>query len=284
MTLEQTVVELNRLGISSTVLESGVDGALLCLPEYGRVLGLWPHWRGENALWVNPDFLRMLQIGSKDDEWLNPGGDRMWLAPESEFFPGGAVAPAIDPGKYVRIAEKGLFAMENRGEAHAWKSDLRMRFRIVRRIRPLAEGEIPESWGTQWLRRTGYTEEAMLEVSGEAPAGARLWNLTQVRAGAEVRVPSRGSAAAQARITCIEEGETGRGHLVVKEFPTAAESDDGDPLIGCRFPPGQGSGELFCASPSVDARERRRVTWKTALYAFSGRIEELRAAAVRIAR
>ena len=148
MGLEELAVSMNRLGIHYTVLESGADGAVLILPEYGRVLGVWPHWRGENALWVNPDFLRMLEIGAKDDGWLNPGGDRIWLGPREEFFPHDTVPPpSLDPGRYEGAAEKGVFSMENKGEVHAWKSGTMLGFRIQRRLRSLEEQEI--------LRRVG---------------------------------------------------------------------------------------------------------------------------------
>jgi hypothetical protein len=108
VSLEEIVRLLNALGIQYAVQETGTDGAALMLPEYGRILGLWPYWRGENALWVNPEFFRCLQAGSKQEEWLNPGGDRMWLCPESEFFTEDAGRPAdtwqvprsVDPGTY----------------------------------------------------------------------------------------------------------------------------------------------------------------------------------------
>ena len=290
MSLEDIVVTLKALGIQFTVMESASDGALLVLPEYGRILGVWPHWRSDNALWVNPDFMKQLQIGAKDDAWLNPGGDRMWLGPEEEFVPDGAVAAVIDPGRYSQLSEKGPFTMENRGEARAWKSDMRMRFRIVRRIRPLGEEDIPEAWGTRWLRQAGYAEETTLEVSGEIPPEAWLWSLIQVPAGAEVRAAA--PADEDGKILCIEERDEGRGHLIVREFeaagtggrPPAGNPPGARPLPGWRFSPGQDSGELSCISPSAGPRDRRRITWKTKLFAFSGRIEELRTASSRIAR
>jgi len=90
------------------------------------------------------------------------------------------------------------------------------------------------------------------------------------------------AAQAPSKILCLVEREGGRDHLIVKEFEKAAEPDGGCPLVECRFTPGQGSGEFSCVSPAVGPRERRRVTWKTTLFAFSGRVEELRAAAQRI--
>jgi hypothetical protein len=257
MGLEETLVSLNTMGIQYAVLESGADGAVLVLPEYGRVLGVWSHWRGDNALWVNPEFLRLLRIGAKADEWMNPGGDRVWLGPEEEFFPSDSeVPPALDPGRFEGAAEKTGYRMENKGETRAWKTGARVTFRISRTVRPLDDERLAGMWGTTWLRQAGYQEEAALEVSSDGPVSTWLWNITQVRAGAEVRIPLRpdaestclsrlppeavliakgcalmslrggraqkiGFAAAETRlrrIVSLEEREAGRAQLVVKDF------------------------------------------------------------------
>ena len=318
MGLEETVLSLKTLGVEYAVLESGSDGAVLVLPEYGRVLGLWPHWRGDNALWVNPGFLRLLHIGSKDDGWINPGGDRMWLAPEEEFLPGGAdVPPAIDPGQFARSSEKSGYSMENKGEALAWKTGSRIRFKLIRRVRPMSEARLADLWGTTWLRQAGYEEETLLEISGDCRTPVWLWNITQARTGAEVRVPLRrrwtetslvtlassslelaenwavirmrgpqsskiaipGSDAVR-RILCLEERESGRAQLLVKDF--GAEEGRDDALVDCR-PGGTADAiEFSCTSPAVGPAGRKRVLWKTSLCAFSGRNDEIQAFAERI--
>jgi hypothetical protein len=321
MGLEETLVSLNTMGIRYAVLESGADGAVLVLPEYGRVLGVWSHWRGENALWVNPEFLRLLSIGAKADEWMNPGGNRMWLGPEEEFFPlDGGVPPALDPGRFSGASEKSAYRMENRGEARAWKTGTRVTFRISRTIRPLDEERLTAMWGTTWLRQAGYQEEATLEVSSDSPVAVWLWNITQVRAGAEVRVPlqpkaedaclvrlppeavliARGCAMmnlrggrsqkigfaateARTRILSLEEREAGRALLVVKDFEGSdpAGLRDGA-VVECRWGGQDACGELSCASPAVGPKSRKRLVWRVSLCAFSGRGEEIRALASRI--
>jgi len=199
MVLEEAVDSLDTLGVEHAILQSCADGAVLVLPEYGRVLGVWPHRRGENALWINPDFLRGLRIGAKDDGWTNPGGDRMWLAPAAEFFvenaakPGaqGVVPAAVDPGRYVRLPKRNCFFLENRGDIRAWRAGDRVVFRMTRRFRPLDPDQISSICGRTWLRQAGYEEEAVLEVQAGCPVSTRLWNLTQVRPGGEARVPLR---------------------------------------------------------------------------------------------
>ena len=186
--LEGMVRDLKAMGMAFTVLETGSDGALLIAPECGRVLGLWPHWRGENALWVDPGFLGALAAGTKDEEWRCPGGDRMWLAPAAEFLEDGRTPPpSLDPGRWEPQPGKGFFSMENSGDAWAWKSGVRVGFRIHRRIRPLGEAEMEERWGVTWLRRAGYEEEAGLELTEGRLADARLWNTVRVRSGSEWR-------------------------------------------------------------------------------------------------
>jgi hypothetical protein len=274
--LEDLVDSLTTLGIACVALPSGAEGAVLALPDYGRVLGLWPHRRGENALWVNPDFLESLRFGAKDDGWRNPGGDRMWLAPEAEFFPEGEVPSALDPGHFVRVAERSGCAMENKGDVRAWKTGTRVRFKLVRRVRPLDEPSMVDAWGPTWLRSAGYREEVVLEVTGDRPDAVRLWNLTQVPAGAQLRVPADG---ANTRVLSLDERD-GHAHLLVKDC--AREASDGEPLVECR--PGSASqpGEISCSSPPLVTSGKGRILWRTSLCAFSGRVEEVRAFAHRL--
>jgi hypothetical protein len=181
----------------------------------------------------------------------------MWLGPEEEFFPRDSEIPAaLDPGRFDGSSEKNAYRMENRGETRAWKAGARVGFRISRTVRPFDEERLAATWGTTWLRQAGYQEEAALEVSGDSPVPVWLWNITQVRAGAEVRVPLHekaesaclarlppeavfiakgcalmtlrggrvqkiGFTAEEARVTrilSIEEREGGRAQLVVKDF------------------------------------------------------------------
>jgi hypothetical protein len=286
--LEELVVSMNRLGIRYTVLESGADGAVLILPEYGRVLGVWPHWRGENALWMNPDFLRMLEIGAKDDGWLNPGGDRVWLGPREEFFPQDTVPPSLDPGRYEGTVEKGVFSMENKGEVHAWKSGMMLGFRIQRRLRSLEEQEISETWGTRWLRQAGYVEETTLEVSRQIPPSVWLWNLAQVPGSAEI-VDGRNATGEPPtrKIICVDEHDDGRSQLLVKAFELPGEGQDNPGVAERYFLQHSGhqspvTGVISCVSCPTDSRDRRRVVLRTSLCAFSGRTAEIRTAAAMI--
>lgn len=297
MNLECMVRELKALGLTCTVIESGAEGALAVVPECGRVLGLWPHWRGENALWTNSDFLDSLRAGSRDDGWQCPGGDAMRLAPAEEFLEDGRTPPpSLDPGRYQPLREKGVFAMENRGDAWAWKAGLRVGFRIVRRLRPLGEQEMEQRWGSTWLRRAGYQEEAVLELSGGRPPAIGLWNILRVAPGGEARIPLRkywgdtrlaampagavglsdacavvaragdagvrlGLAAEEARprIMYLQESEPGRAVLVVRDFQTDSAAPD-EAFVQCSWPAGKGPGEMACFSPMLTSAGRGRAS------------------------
>jgi hypothetical protein len=288
VSLEGIARDLNTLGIAYSVLESGAEGALLVVPECGRILGLWPHWRGENALWVDPDFLDQLRIGVKDDGWRNPGGDGLCLAPEAEFLEDGRTPPAsVDPGRYERLPEKGQWTMENRGEALGWQSGMRIGFRIQRRIRPLDEKALAGMWGTTYLRQAGYEEESSVELTAGPPFAAGLRSLTCVMAGGEARIPLRkywgdtrlaarpsgeidladacavvglrrerairadlDATEARPRIMYALEREQGRAILLVRDFERAGGCP-GEPFIRCSTADGkEGAGELACFSRS----------------------------------
>ena len=289
MGLEELVVTMNTLGIRYTVLESGADGAVLVLPEYGRVLGgLAALEGGERA--VGEPRLPSPPSNRGKGRWLAEPRWRTgsWLGPEEEFFPPDMIPPSVDPGKYDGIPEKESFIMENEGQVRAWESDLMLGFRIQRRIRPLSEEEISDMWGTRWLRQAGYSEETTLEVSRVIPPRVWLWNITQVRKSSEVLArreerPAADSQAGSRRILCIEEREDGRGQLVVKSFQDLADRPPGglprDRAPGRRTSSPPGATEISCASEPADARSRRRILLRTALCAFSGRTAEIRTAA-----
>ncbi len=321
MTLEETVRNLNSLGITYKVLESGTDGAVLALPEYGRILGLWPFWRAENAFWINPEFFRSLSMGVKETAWVNPGGDRMWLYPEAEFFgaEGTEVPHALDPGNFNAVMDaKGAYGMENRGDVWAGRSGARIGFRIIRRIRVYEEKELVRLWGKTYLRQAGYDEETSFEIL-DSPAAAGVWNTVELPSGGhahlsldtplggkapaggfDVRdgcavVPCSGDGAARVWLGAsavkmrgayvLDNAETGRSTLVLKEFEKApADRYASEPSPDAGGAAGVSWGGRRSPSCGLSFRSpaaggpggRRKAAWKHSLWAFSGRMEEVR--------
>jgi hypothetical protein len=281
MTLEEIVENLKPLGIAHDVRHSGAEGAILLLPEYGRVLGVWPHWRGENSLWVNPDFFHTLRFGAKDDGWRNPGGDRIWLAPADEFFgEGGAVAPSIDPGAYSLSWDRGAACMASRGEAWARRSAARVRFRITRRIDTQDEAGLDQVWGQTWLRRAGFEEEIQLEIEGKCPVAVQLWNLVQVPPGSQV-LKAETSPRGGRRMLCLQDLESGRARLLVMSYAAAGEDALTPSPVHGRYADVT-PGELSCSSPSFVPGGKRSLLWKKSTCAFSGRSGDIQQLAARM--
>jgi hypothetical protein len=291
MTLEQIDAGLTTLGIAHSVLPSGTDGAVLLLPEYGRVLGVWPHWRAVNALWVNPVFLDFLRVGVKDDRWVDPGGDRIWLGPAAEFVPDrDAVSASLDPGQYAGSATRAGFVMENRGETRAWRTGMRVRFRLTRTVRVLDETALAARWGKTWLRRAGYEEETALELDGDRPQDVRLLSLVDVPLDAEGHAPAGGDgrlgmggaldgahpAPARSPVLALQRGEQGRDLLVARGFDDGAAPGEASVTIARRH--GAEVREIACTSGPAPGG-RHKLLWRTRLCAFSGRAEEVQAVA-----
>jgi hypothetical protein len=275
MSLEELVDTLSTLGVAHEVRRSGAEGALLFLPEFGRLLGIWPHFRAENALWVNPGFLHSLRVGVKDDAWNGPGGDRVWLAPGAEFLgEDGAIPPAIDPGRYALSSDRNGLTLASRGEALARRTGVRVRFRITRRLRPLDEAEIDAACGQTYLRRSGCAEELELEIEDTCPVPVRLWSIAQAPPGSELHPGDR-------KLVCVEDGESDRARLLVKACEAGDPSrDDSGSAVG--VPRGR-PVELALVSPAMAPDARRRILqWKAFLYSFSGRSAEVRQFASRM--
>lgn len=198
-TFEQVSACLERAGIESVSLASGSEGAVMAMPTYGRVIGLWSDRALENHFWVNATFLE--HVWTDDDgktpTWANPGGDRVWLSPEREFFIRDLARPwetysvpaCMDPGDYSYELSEQALAMANSGVAEAFASTSRVCFKISRCIRPLAGDVIGDLARGVCLKGAGYKEETVLEVDARCPLRVGFWNLIQVPLGGNAFAP-----------------------------------------------------------------------------------------------
>jgi hypothetical protein len=306
--LRETVDALATLGFDHAVLPSGSEGAVLVSPDCGRLLGLWPNGRAENALWTDPGFFEALRGAARREEWMNPGGDRVWLGPDEEFLdPGTGSPPSVDPGRYVRLGDRDGCRMENRGDAWARRSGARVAFRIERRFAAFDVKELAAVWGVPHLRQAGCAETTVLEVASDAP---RMWlrGIAQVPPGGETWIPLArrwaetplaaepiGSFAVEAGCAVVHPGEprrtlafggtdarsrilhladlgAGRSLLLVKECEEEEPAD-----LACTTGGGGVCTELSLDSPAVGgATSRQRLVWRQALYAALGRTVEIR--------
>ena len=315
MNLRETTDALATLGFDHAVLPSGSDGAVLVSSDCGRLLGLWPNGRAENALWLDPGFFEALRGAARREEWMNPGGDRVWLSPDEEFLDAGTGMPSsVDPGRYADLGDREGCRIENRGDAWAARSAVRMAFRIERRFAAMDAPALAAAWGVPHLRQAGCSETTVLEVAPGAPQ-VRLRGIAQVPAGGEAWVPlarrwadtplaaepigsfaldagcavlhaegprrtlAFGAADARSRLLHLADLGAGRSLLLVKEC------EGGEPAgLACTTGGGGPCTELCLESPQIGgATGRQRLVWRQLLYAVVGRTVEMRALLKRIA-
>ena len=202
----------------------------------GRVSGLFPV-PGLNVLWSNP----RPYSGSG---WPNPGGDRVWISPESElFFPdrergwAAYTVPAqIDPGDFTARETGDGVVMSNSGEAEFFGVGIRFDFRLVQEIAPMGDAGVPLPEGVSFA---GYRKHVTLEVSGKFPEHLRpaIWNLAQFAPGAVLSVPGGSFERYFGEPDC----RTGEDEL---EMPLPARGESFKIGIeGVRSP-----GRMFCAN------------------------------------
>jgi len=192
-----TVTEnLRDCGLTVLELPTGKGGLIAFLPEFGRVIGIWTSPEESSLLWCNPDFPEAVKSGSLLDisNWANPGGDRLWLSPERDFFisdhsdPWGtyAVPRCMDPGDYTYIADENTIRMNNAGVIKGYESDSETTFKVSRLFRPLEESELTVVCNDPSVCSSGYEEEISMELTNGVPTPISFWNLTQVPKGGTV--------------------------------------------------------------------------------------------------
>jgi len=199
-TLAAVTAMLLKNGHQFEAVSSG-DGALLLLPKFGRVLGLWSDTNSGCHFWINPQLLMSdaTEFFSDDAHWANPGGHRIWIAPERELFIKDLSRPeqtyfvpaCIDPGCYSYKKNAFDACLENRGHAYAHASNIDIPFKLSRRIRALENEEIQSFAAGVPLQGAGYEEHTVLELDECCPIRAGVWSLAQVEPGGIVLVPLR---------------------------------------------------------------------------------------------
>jgi hypothetical protein len=200
---------LTRAGRPPIILYDAEGGRMLVLPESGRILGLYARESQENFLWTNP------ALGNAEsaaeffgrDGWLNPGGDRTWLAPEIELFIGDlarpgetyAVPATLDSGQWRR--EDGAYGLRlrNQSAVHLKRSDRTIHFTVTKDVRPAANPLRSMKLG---LSYAGYEQTTTLELAVDrngnaSPAQLGVWNLLQLPKSGRMIVPTYRRAVPQ---------------------------------------------------------------------------------------
>jgi len=192
MTRQTALIDnLTRSGNSPAALDAPDGSRALILAAYGRVIGLYAGDSDENFLWTNPALAAAESAGAyfRRDGWLNPGGDRTWLAPEIELFIGDlarpgetyAVPPALDPGRWRPQGGTHGLRLSNESAVQLKRSGRAARFALTKEYRPAAN---PLRDMKPALSYAGYEQTTILELAADRddapPVRLGLWNLLQL--------------------------------------------------------------------------------------------------------
>lgn len=192
-------------------LDYGAAGRLLILREGARVIGLFTGGADcGNALWTHPALARedSARAYLARPGWPNLGGDRTWLAPETEFFMEGTpvavnsylVPKALDPGAYRNVGTALDPYLVTEADLALRRTRTRVKVQISKSwapaINPLAAR--PDLAGC--LAYAGYAQRTALSIldGNSVPAsvpGIGLWHLLQLPLGGHMLVPTNGPAA-----------------------------------------------------------------------------------------
>ena len=174
--METLATTLARAGIATVPLVFADGSRLLVLPSNGRLLGLYPREDDGNFLWTNPalESVAGTEALFAAADWVNPGGDRTWVAPELELFISDltqpwetyAVPPALDPGNWELLptgaTEVGL---GNATRLRLWQSGQEIDVRLTRHLRPAANPLVDTALAAAGLHYAGYAQTTTMALA-----------------------------------------------------------------------------------------------------------------------
>jgi hypothetical protein len=187
--LEAVVKCLDNQKIKYNLLQQG-KSAILIIPQYGRVLGLWSYIENDNHFWLNQKFLE----GCHDPNWINPGGHRIWLAPEREFFISDLKIPfetyqvpkSIDPGDYKCAYDNLSLKLSNKGTLRSFAKKNNCDFNLTRTVSLLNDDKLQKFSLVRQIQIAGYEDNIELKTQ-DCPAG--VWSLIQVPLEGTISLP-----------------------------------------------------------------------------------------------
>jgi hypothetical protein len=203
------------------------DGTrILVRPTSGRLLGLYPPGSEDNFLWMNPALVSEAMTQALFDPlgymeewmpplspdlpgadffdqsgWINPGGDRTWLAPEIDLFIEDldrpwetyAVQRALDPGYWkLESASRSELTLTNDTRVRLHRSGLEVGARLSKNYSPAENPLQGTSLANAGLEFAGYTQITTLEQESVPGCAIRLgiWNLLQLPSPGVMLIPT----------------------------------------------------------------------------------------------
>jgi len=165
----------------------------LVRPASGRVLGLYPSGSEDNFFWMNSALARTERAEDFSDQpgWINPGGDRTWLAPEIDLFfedlarpwETYAVQRALDPGSWRLASSSGSeLSLTNDTRVRLHRAGREVGVRLSKNYRAAANPLQGTPLANAGLEFAGYTQITTLEQESVPGCAIRLgiWNLLQL--------------------------------------------------------------------------------------------------------
>jgi hypothetical protein len=184
-------------------LDNGSE--VLLLPHGGRVLGLFASESQENFYWNNPALKETATARAlfESDDWRNTGGDRMWLAPEIDFFfpkyPDLTVyhqPRQFDTRSYQVEKKSGATTMRIEFDIKHAKAENPIQLLLTKSVESVSNPLRHEAaWkNLSGVAFAGYGLRTSLEfTSSPAPAvPVGLWHLIQMPYGGDMFVPTYG--------------------------------------------------------------------------------------------
>lgn len=190
-------------------LKAAAGSSVVAMGHGARVIGLFVGEDSPNFLWVDPRlyYPRKAKEVIESEEWVNTGGDRTWVGPETDTMIGDLNAPwdtytfpaGIDPGHYEIERCDHLITMAGSGCIPQFKTEGNCEVKIEKQIRMIISplhSEAPDIPCGKELSFVGYEQETSLYIRcQEQEAGPLdIWNLLVVPAGGWMIAPTIGRA------------------------------------------------------------------------------------------
>ena len=199
-TLDYVINKLKCGDVRFDIDQNTEDSAAVVLPDYSRILGVWPDVNEPCPLWINDKFLE--DPNDKSVHWPNPGGHRIWIAPEKEFFIADLHNPwdtykvpaQMDPGHCEYRHKDGIYRFTNHMDLYAHSSKVNVPLSYERTNRFLTPQQTSQAMNLDRSKSTciAYEEDVLLRTESDFRAG--VWSLLQVPLDGRICLPLCGKA------------------------------------------------------------------------------------------
>jgi hypothetical protein len=179
------------------------DGSGLLLLRHGvRVLGLYGRDTDVSFFWSHPalDETHSARAFFETPGWTNPGGDRLWVSPEVDFFypdypsMGSYRHPSqLDPGCHKISARDGGAIFTNTIALMNYRTGEHVDLEVTKSYSGAADPLLGNR-DIGSYEYAGYTQQATLAALNPLNSAVGLWSLVQLPHGGEAIIPTTSRA------------------------------------------------------------------------------------------